>query len=98
MASQQPPYVRRNNETSETAQFTRSGRFLCLDGRWFFKTREGLDYGPYASRTECKYAYAEFIDVVSNQNDFSNSVQNAQRQNDLYDSSSDFKMPKISFG
>lgn len=72
-------------------EFDRSGRFFRLKGQWFFKTREGLDYGPYLSRTECKYAYDEFIDVVSNRNDLGGIPV------DFQDSSTEWKMPKINF-
>lgn len=59
-------FIHRSGENKD--DFTRSGRFFHQKGRWFFKTREGCDYGPYSSRTECKYAYSDFIDLVSNNN------------------------------
>lgn len=29
----------------------RSERFFCVDGKWYFSTREGTDVGPYANRS-----------------------------------------------
>ncbi len=52
------------DDDSTSDQHSRTGRFFVTNGHWFFKTREGIDYGPFDSRTECKYAYSEFIEVV----------------------------------
>ena len=90
MANRAPEYRARSGETT-TQQFARSGRFFYQEGCWFFKTREGLDYGPYASKTECRYAYEEFIDVVSTSNDLGGIPV------DFEDSTSDWKVPKIKF-
>lgn len=90
MATTQPAYKKRSGENS-TCEFTRSGRFYCQQGNWYFKTREGLNYGPYSSRTECKYAYDEFIDVVSGPNDLGGIPV------DFDSGESDFKIPKINF-
>lgn len=30
----------------------RTGRVFCVDGQWYFHTREGLDVGPYATELE----------------------------------------------
>ncbi|WP_196137440.1 DUF6316 family protein [Aliikangiella sp. G2MR2-5] len=57
-------YSYRNGEP-EAHEFSRSGRFFKNNGYWFFKTREGVDYGPYSDRVECRYAYNEFIEMVS---------------------------------
>ena len=90
MANSPPTYRTRTGETT-TREFTRSGRFFSQKGNWFFKTREGLDYGPFSSRTECKYAYDEFIDVVSSSNELGGMPV------DFEDTSSDWKVPNISF-
>ncbi|SMF20880.1 hypothetical protein SAMN02745866_01312 [Alteromonadaceae bacterium Bs31] len=39
----------RNGEAQDKVWY-RSERFFCVDGSWFFSTREGVDIGPYASR------------------------------------------------
>lgn len=90
MAAQTPPTTIRSGESTEIP-FIRSGRFIHHRELWFFKTREGVNYGPYDSRTECKYAYQEFIDIVSNQSDFSCLAT------DTPDLGSDWKVPKINF-
>lgn len=80
----------RSNEQAEGV-FDRSGRFFCSKSSWFFKTREGIDYGPYQSRIECRYAYNEFIEVVSDSKKLqSNSF-------DYQDTSTNWKPPKINF-
>ena len=83
-------FKNRNNEPSE-GSFVRSGRFFCRKGSWFFKTREGVDYGPFESRVECRYAYNEFIDVVSDSNNFPSDAF------DYQDTSSNWQPPKINF-
>jgi len=35
---------------SQAKVWYRSERFFCVDGKWFFSTREGVDVGPYSSR------------------------------------------------
>ncbi|MGX5173487.1 DUF6316 family protein [Aliikangiella sp. IMCC44653] len=85
-----PDYNSRSGE-SNVKEFPRSGRFFCTRGLWFFKTREGLDYGPYNSRTECKYAYNEFIEVVSTLSDISSEPTNFE------EGETHWKMPKINF-
>ena len=84
-------YLFRNGEEN-VKQFQRSGRFYTRMGHWYFKTREGIDYGPYESRTECRYAYNEFIDVVSNQSDLSAAPL------DYQPSANGWKLPKINLG
>jgi len=39
----------RSGEIEVKVRF-RSERFFCVDGDWFFSTREGCDIGPYSSR------------------------------------------------
>jgi len=80
----------RNNEEA-TGLFDRSGRFFCKQGSWFFKTREAIDYGPFETRVECRYAYNEFIEVVSSAKIM--AVDNF----DYQDSGSNFQLPKINF-
>jgi len=90
MTNRAPDYQSRHGEAA-TQQFVRTGRFFLQEGNWFFKTREGLDYGPYESKTECRYAYEEFIDVVSTSNDLGGIPV------DFEDSAGDWKVPKINF-
>ena len=74
-----------------TGLFDRSGRFYCKRGSWFFKTREAIDYGPYQTRIECRYAYNEFIEVVS-------SAEIMTPNNFEYqDTNSSWTSPKINF-
>lgn len=80
----------RTGENSQ--QFVRSGRFYQQNGHWFFKTREGCDYGPYSSRTECKYAYTDFIDMVAG------SEQLGAIPIDFNDEKIKWKVPKINLG
>ena len=86
----QPAYKKRSGENTGH-EFMRSGRFYRQQGNWYFKTREGLNYGPYSTRTECKYAYDEFIDVVSNPNDLNGIPV------DFDSGETEFKIPKINF-
>ncbi len=80
----------RNNEDTK-GLYDRSGRFFCRKGSWFFKTREAVDYGPFQSRVECRYAYNEFIEVVSDSSNFPAEAF------DYQDTSSDWQPPKINF-
>jgi hypothetical protein len=80
----------RKNEES-TGAYDRCGRFYCKKGSWFFKTREAIDYGPYQTRVECRYAYNEFIEVVSSPEIMT------PNNSDYHDTQSDWQSPKISF-
>ncbi len=84
-------YINRHNDKN-IKEFDRTGRFFTRSGQWYFKTREGLDYGPYATRIECRYAYQEFIDVVSSQSELVTAPI------DYRSTASDWKIPKINFG
>ncbi len=90
MAAQLTPFVCRAGE-SATKQFIRCGRFFNHDNLWFFKTREGVDYGPYESRLECKYAYEEFLEIVSDQKSLGGIAL------DFNDTESNWKIPDIDF-
>ncbi len=78
---------------STSRQFIRSGRFFQTQGNWYFKTREGINYGPYTNKTECRYAYNEFIDVVSATNDLSSMPIDFDPPND----NGNWEVPKINF-
>ncbi len=97
--STKKPVVKKSNvakfsyrkEEQTLGLYDRSGRFFCRKGSWFFKTREGIDYGPYQSRVECRYAYDEFIDVVSGASNLGN------QSTEYRDAKSDWVLPKINF-
>jgi uncharacterized protein YheU (UPF0270 family) len=78
-----------SREGENNTQHERSGRFYHTRGNWFFKTREGFDYGPYQSKTECKYAYTDFLDMVSGSNQLGNGKE-LKSKDDI-----DWKIPKI---
>ena len=40
----------------------RSDRIYKEEGRWFFKTREGMDIGPFQKRREAQYALLYFTE------------------------------------
>lgn len=90
MADNLSNYRSRTGENT-SRQFLRSGRFFQTQGNWFFKTREGIDYGPFTSKTECRYAYNEFLDLVSTQNDLGGIPI------DFEDTGSQWTVPKINF-
>jgi mannose-1-phosphate guanylyltransferase len=90
MTNQVKTFVYRTGENL-AKQYVRCGRFFHNGNIWFFKTREGVDYGPYDNRTECKYAYEEFIDVVSDQKSLGSIAI------DFEDSESKWKVPDIDF-
>ena len=39
----------------------RSGRFFNVNGEWFFSTREGATFGPYAERSRAEEACTTFL-------------------------------------
>ena len=90
MANRELSFQKRSSD-NRIAEFERTGRFFCKKGSWFFKTREAVDYGPYQNRVECRYAYNEFIEVVSD------SAQLAEGTFDYQDVSSNWQPPKINF-
>ncbi len=52
----------------------RSGRFFCVDAAWYFACREGLDHGPYTSKTDAETALLDFLENLSG---ISESVKSA---------------------
>lgn len=54
---------RRGESASKT--WYRSDRLFCLNGQWFFSTRENINMGPFASRAEAEIELAQFIRHVS---------------------------------
>ncbi len=45
-----------HNHSDRTDRFSKVGKF------WFFKTREGVDVGPFESRNEAQYALLYFVE------------------------------------
>lgn len=90
MISDTSHFIYRGNEKTQTI-FERSERFFCHNGNWFFKTREEIDYGPFQTRIECRYAYNEFIDIVSDSGGFLSDTF------DYQDITSNWQPPKINF-
>ncbi len=43
---------------------TRSGRFHQKAGYWYYSTREGVDIGPFDSRTDAEVGVGEFVDFI----------------------------------
>jgi len=80
----------RSNEEPD-GLFERTGRFFCREGNWFFKTREAVNYGPFESKIECRYAYNEFIEVVSDSSNLTSDTF------DYQDTDSNWQPPKINF-
>ncbi len=39
----------------------RTGRFFCIDSKWFFACREGLDRGPFDTRDDAIVAMQIFL-------------------------------------
>lgn len=40
----------------------RTGRFFTADSQWFFASREGMDHGPYVSKSYAETALKQYID------------------------------------
>lgn len=49
----------RRNEPERV--FFRSDRFFSGNGQWFFETREGMNYGPFATREEAEEELEKFL-------------------------------------
>ena len=47
--------------STHARQFTRvSSRIFCMDGEWYFQTREN-DHGPFTRREACEQALERFV-------------------------------------
>ncbi len=42
--------------------YKRSNRFFRKEGAWFYQTREGVDMGPFADKSEAQMALVYFIE------------------------------------
>lgn len=45
---------------------TRSDRLFAQDGYWYFRTREGLNIGPFDNAQEAEQGVSDFMDFVNN--------------------------------
>ncbi|HEX7762875.1 MAG TPA: DUF6316 family protein [Cellvibrio sp.] len=43
---------------------TRQGRYIQKEGYWYYTTREGVDIGPFDSRTDAEVGVGEFIEFI----------------------------------
>lgn len=54
-----------NNRAGEQGSVpSRHGRYLQKDGYWYYTTREGVDIGPFDSRTDAEVGVGEFIEFI----------------------------------
>lgn len=53
------PMKAREGESRES--WFRCNRFYNLKGKWFFSTREGIDFGPYETQQEARHELENFI-------------------------------------
>ncbi|MCK5881095.1 MAG: hypothetical protein KAG18_04410 [Sinobacterium sp.] len=52
----------RTEESKKPDADTRSDRLYQEEGRWFFKTREGMDIGPFQNKNDAQYALLYFAE------------------------------------
>ena len=53
------------NRTGEVADVpSRSSRFFQIDNYWYYRTREGVDIGPFDSASEAETGASDFIDFI----------------------------------
>lgn len=57
------------NRTGESRNIPfRSNRYFCINGTWFFMTREGSQMGPFIDKREAEAELMMFIREKSMQN------------------------------
>ncbi len=44
----------------------RSGRYFVVDSKWYFACREGIDQGPFDSKSEAEAGLTTFLEQVAN--------------------------------
>ncbi|CAA0100670.1 Uncharacterised protein [BD1-7 clade bacterium] len=54
--------ARSGEQKSSGKKQARTDRFVEIDGRWFFRTREGFDVGPFDARSDAEYALLYFVE------------------------------------
>ena len=53
------------NRTGESLDLpSRSDRLFKVDDYWYYKTREGVDIGPFDSASEAQTGVSDFIDFI----------------------------------
>lgn len=52
----------RNEESTKPDTGARSDRLYQDKGRWFFKTREGMNVGPFQKKNDAQYALLYFAE------------------------------------
>ena len=53
------------NRKGETGPIPfRTGRFFCIDAKWYFACREGMDRGPYDTRGDAVAAMESFLSAA----------------------------------
>lgn len=51
----------KSREGENRDSWFRCNRFYNLKGKWFFSTREGVDFGPFETRAEAEKELQSFI-------------------------------------
>jgi len=60
--SNDPP-LRRQGDADVSIHF-RAHRIHCINGSWYFLTREGGNIGPFATREEAETYLSEFLKLA----------------------------------
>ena len=55
--------MNRNRDGESGPTPYRTGRYFCVDSRWYFSTREGLDHGPFKKKEMAIDACKMYIGV-----------------------------------
>lgn len=45
----------------------RSGRYFCVNGEWYFATRESAEHGPYIDRAAAEIACHRYVNAKRRQ-------------------------------
>lgn len=65
--------MRKNDETEEKYFFRVTDRVFCLNGEWYFQTRE-IDRGPYSRREAAEAALDQYVMEMDDLNAMDPSV------------------------
>lgn len=68
MTSHDPP-KEDHREGESPAQHLRSDRAFLVNDRWYFRTREHIDVGPYRTRERAELAMAQLATMLDGIND-----------------------------
>ncbi len=56
--------MRESDETESAVRYFRSGhRYFCMDGKWYFSTRESEE-GPFSSREAAEAALERYLNSL----------------------------------